>query len=244
MKSIDQVSPFADRVLRLLERVEYRRAETGEEKESIFRMRHDAYARAGTVPPQASGLFHDIYDEAPNVWLVGVFIDGDLASALRLHVSASISAPLPAMAVYPDILAPHLRAGRLIIDGSRLSSKLEYSLHYPEIPYITLRPTFMANDFFDADYLTAACRVDHQSFYLRMLMGVPWAAPRPYPGFNRPMAFVAFESRRKREALHARFPFYGSSEAERQKLFGRSSNRSDDVLRAIGRQERSEVGSA
>ena len=244
METASQDSSFADRVLRLLERVEYRRADTPEEKAAIYRMRHDAYTRAGTVEPRPSGMFHDPYDETPNAWLIGVFIDGELASALRLHVSASMTAPLPAMSVYGDILAPHLRAGRTIIDGSRLVSKLEYSRRYCEMPYITLRPTFMADEFFSADYLTAACRVDHRSFYLRMLMGVPWSTPRPYPNFNRPMAFVAFDSRQKREALHRRYPFYGSSEAERKRLFGKSSNPSSGVLRAIGRQEASEVAHA
>ena len=42
---------YADRVFRLLERVEYRRADSTEDKRAIFRMRHDAYMRAGTVQP-------------------------------------------------------------------------------------------------------------------------------------------------------------------------------------------------
>ena len=40
---------FNDRVNKLLERVEYRRADTPAEKRAIFRMRHEAYTRDGTV---------------------------------------------------------------------------------------------------------------------------------------------------------------------------------------------------
>ena len=40
-------------------------------------------------------MFHDAMDEKNNAWLIGVFIDGELAGALRLHISASLLAPLP-----------------------------------------------------------------------------------------------------------------------------------------------------
>ena len=98
--------------MRLLEKVEYRRADSPADKAAIYRLRHDAYMRAGTVEPKASGLFHDPMDETDNAWLIGVFIDGTLASALRLHISASLRAPLPELASFPDLVAPHLAAGR------------------------------------------------------------------------------------------------------------------------------------
>lgn len=236
MQTASQHSRFSDRVLSLLERVEYRRADTQEEKAAIYRMRHDAYTRAGTVEPRPSRMFHDPYDETPNAWLIGLFIDGDLASSVRLHISASVTAPLPAMIVYPDILGPHLQAGRMVIDASRFVSRLEYSQRYSEMPYITLRPTFLAEEFFGADYVTAACRVEHQAFYRRMFGGVPWASSREYPYFKTPMAFLGYDCRVQRESIHARYPFYRSSDIERVQLFERSSNLSDGVLQAVGRE--------
>lgn len=234
METTAERSRLADRVLSLLERVEYRRAETQEEKAAIFRMRHEAYTRDGTVERRPSGLFDDPFDLAPNVWLVGVFIDGELASSLRLHISASLNAPLPAMVVYPDVLTPHLQAGRMIIDASRFVSRLDYSQRYSEMPYLTLRPTFLAEQFFGADFVTAACRVEHQAFYRRMFGGAPWAAPRAYPNFSRLMAFLGYDCAARRSAIHARYPFYRSGAAERARLFERSSNLSSGVLEAIG----------
>ena len=141
---VQQTSRFADRVLRLLERVEYRRADSPADKAAIYRLRHDAYMRAGTVEPKASGMFHDAMDEKDNAWLIGLFMDGELAAALRLHISASLRAPLPELASFPDLIEPHLAAGRTIIDASRFVSSLEFSLQYSEIPYLTLGPTFLA----------------------------------------------------------------------------------------------------
>ena len=116
---VRQASRFADRVQRLLERVEYRRADSPADKAAIYRLRHDAYMRAGTVEPKASGMFHDPMDEKNNAWLIGLFIDGELAGALRLHISASLSVPLPELASFQDLIGPQLAAGLTLIDGSR-----------------------------------------------------------------------------------------------------------------------------
>ncbi len=234
---VQQASRFADRVLRLLERVEYRRAESPADKAAIYRLRHDAYMRAGTVEPRPSGMFHDAMDETDNAWLIGVFIDGALASALRLHISASPRVPLPELASFPDLIEPHLAAGRTLIDASRFVSSLEFSQRYSEIPYITLRPTFLAEEFFAADYVIAGCLAEHQAFYRRMFGAVVWSAPRPYPHFKRSMALVAYECTVQRAKTYDRYPFYQSTQAERVRLFQRSSNVADRVLEAIGRRE-------
>jgi hypothetical protein len=234
---VQQTSRFADRVLRLLERVEYRRADSPADKAAIYRLRHDAYMRAGTVEPRSSGMFHDAMDETDNAWLIGLFIDGELASALRLHISASLRAPLPEFASFSDLIEPHLMAGRAIIDASRFVSSLKFSQRYSEIPYLTLRPTFLAEEFFAADYVIAGCLAEHQAFYRRIYGATVWSAPRPYPHFKRSMALVAYDCNVQRENIHERYPFYRSTQAEQVRLFQRSSNVADHVLEAIGRQE-------
>jgi hypothetical protein len=236
-----QHARFAERVQRLLERVEYRRADSIEDKQAIYRMRHEAYMRAGTVEPRRSGMFHDKLDEVENAWLIGLYIDGELASALRLHISASPEVPLPAAKTFADVLEPHLLAGRMIIDATRFVSKLEFSQQYSEMPYITLRPTFLAEEFFGADYVTAACLVEHQTFYRRMFGGVPWSLPREYPHFRRPMAFLGYDCKARREMTHERYPFYRSTEAEQARLFSRSSNVAENILVAIGRAPKIEA---
>jgi hypothetical protein len=80
----NQSLAFVDRVSRLLERVEYRRADSLADKTAIYRLRHDAYMRAGTVEPRASGLFHDPLDEAPNVWIIGIYIDTSPSQSMPL----------------------------------------------------------------------------------------------------------------------------------------------------------------
>ena len=230
---VQQGSRFADRVMQLLERVEYRRADSPADKAAIYRLRHDAYLRAETIEPHPSGMFHDALDETNNAWLIGVFIDGELASALRLHISANLSDLLPTRAPFPDILEPLLSAGNLIIDVTRFVAKLDFSQTYSEIPYLTLRPAFMAEDFVRADFIIAACRAEHQAFYRRMFGGVPWSAPRPYPHLKRPMALVGHPCGSLRDEVYRRHPFYRSTEHEQQSLFSQSSNGTTSLPRRI-----------
>ena len=241
---VQQGSRFADRVMQLLERVEYRRADSPADKAAIYRLRHDAYMRAGTVEPRPSGLFHDPLDESANVWIIGIYIDGDLASSIRLHVSASPSALLPAMGAFSDIVEPHLRAGRVIVDSTRHVTKTEYALGSPIMPYLTVRATALAQDFFDADYSVVACLVEHQAFFRRMFGCVPWSQPRKYPNFNRPMAFLGYDCRERRAATYARYPFSRSTENERTRLFWRSSTGAENVARAISGEAEEQLSGA
>ena len=52
------------------------------------------------------------------------------------------------------------------------------------------------------------------------------------------MALVAYDCNRQRESIYDRYPFFQSTEAERARLFHRSSNVEDRVFEAIGRSEK------
>jgi hypothetical protein len=51
------------------------------------------------------------------------------------------------------------------------------------------------------------------------------------------MALVAYDCNRQREGIYDRYPFFQSTQAERIRLFHRSSN-ADRVFEAIGRTEK------
>jgi hypothetical protein len=214
--------------MRTLERVKYRRADNEEDKAAIFRMRHEAYTREGMIAPDPSGMFSDPLDETPNAWLIMLFIDGELASSIRYHVSASEDAPLPAMGAYSDILLPRLAAGQCLIDLTRHVNRLEFSRRFPEMPYITMRPAFLAEEYFDADYSIGAMRVEHQGAFKRMYGMVPWSEPRMYPKLNKLMPLLAYDCRASRVNTYKRYPFCQSSPAEQHELFCHSSSNHED----------------
>jgi hypothetical protein len=67
---------FSDQVARLLDRIEYRRADSAAQREAIFRLRYQAYMRDGTIAPSADRMFSDPYDDRGNVYLFGLYLDG------------------------------------------------------------------------------------------------------------------------------------------------------------------------
>lgn len=223
-----ETSGFAARVAKLLERVEYRRADSPQDKEAIFRMRYEAYAREGYIEPNASGLFTDPDDNCPNAWLIAIFIDGVLASSIRLHVASRPEHYMPVTNGFPDVVIPHLEAGDLIIDASRMTSRFEFTRMYPFLPYVTMRSAFIAEDHFGADFITAACRPEYQAAYRRMYGAVNWSPPRPYPPLTRMQALMAYDCKALWGVTRERYPFEISTPEERRALYARSSNGARD----------------
>ncbi len=225
----EYTSAFASRIAKLLERVEYRRADSHEDKEAIFRLRYEAYSRERYIEPNPAGLFTDPDDERPNAWLIAVFIEGALAGSIRLHIGSRPEHFLPASKVFPDVVAPRLEAGDLIIDCSRMTSRLEFTRVYPALPFLAMRSAFLADEYFGADFITAACRPEYQAIYRRMGDAATWAAPRPYPPLTSKQALMAYECERMRRTMRKMYPFIRSTPGERFALFGRSSNSEADA---------------
>jgi hypothetical protein len=208
--------------------VEYRRADTPQDKEAIFRMRYEAYEREGFIERNASGLFTDPDDDKPNAWLIATYIDGVLASSIRLHIASRPDQFLPVSKGFPDIVLPRLEAGDLIIDASRQTSKLEFTRAYPFLPYITMRSAFLAEEHFGADFITAALRPEYQAAFRRMYHAENWAPPRPYPPLTRLQALMAYDCKALQGKIRERYPFVQSTPEEQRALYGRSSNAARD----------------
>lgn len=218
-----------------MERVEHRLATTPVDREAVFRLRYDAYLKNGLLPPNPGRrLFDERYDDAANARIVMTFVDGDLAGTTRVNVSSDLSSPLPALGVYPDIVAPHLRAGRTLVEMTRLAGSPDLTSLAAELPYITLRPGFMAAGYFNADFAIATPRGEHMAFYRRVFCFEPWCEPRDYPGLTAKFGCMAANYRAVHQRIKDRYPFFKSTSAECELLFGPadalSSARSQESL--------------
>jgi N-acyl amino acid synthase FeeM len=219
-------SRFSDRVLRLLERVEHRCAVTSAEKEAVYRLRYEAYIREGLIEPRADGqLYDEALDDAPNAWITTTFIDGELASTVRVHVASDESGVLPALGSYSDLIMPHLKKRRVIIDLTRFAARIELARRFAGLPYVALRPTWQAMEYFETDFPLATVVEQHQAFYRRVFGFTPWCQPRDYPKFNFKVACMGLDFRAVKERVEARYPFFRSTRAEREALFGRRPRR-------------------
>lgn len=228
-------SRFAERILRLMERVEHRVAKSDAEREAVFRLRYEAYLKNGLLPPRADQRLHDErYDDAPNARIVMTFVDGELAGTTRVNVSAGLNDPLPALGVYPDIIAPHLRAGRKLVEMTRLAGSPDLTHLAAELPYITLRPGFMAAGHYGADFAIATPRAEHMAFYRRVFCFVPWCEPRPYPGLTAKFGCMAADYRAVQQRITERYPFFRSTPAECEALFAPIVGSSTELMPRAG----------
>lgn len=212
-------SNFYQRALSLLERIDYRRADTNEERDAIYRLRYDAYLREGMVASNATKRVTDKYDAT--AWNFGLFIDGKLASALRINVGGGANRDIPGMQVFSEHLTPLFEAGKLIVDPTRFVADYAATREHPPLAYLTARLGWLAGDFFNADIILSACRSEHQAFYRRIFGHQVVCEGREYPTLIKPISLMFLDYRKMRDRVHERYPFFRSTVFERRMLFER-----------------------
>jgi hypothetical protein len=210
---------FSQSVAALLERIDYRLACSGEEREAIFRLRYQAYMREAAILPTPTRKFSDRYDEMANVCLFGLYIDDELASSVRLHVVCKQHRECPSVEAFPDFLQPELDAGKIIVDSTRFVADERLSRLYRGLPYATVRLSWLAAAHFEAGHLLAAVRVEHQAFYRRVFRHQLVCEPRSYPGLTKPLSLMTAHYPTAVEYVHRRYPFFRSTYFERRMLF-------------------------
>jgi hypothetical protein len=210
----------------LLDQVDYRLAETEAEKDAIYRLRYSAYLNEGAIEPRADQRLTDRFDDLPNSWVFGIYLDGQLTSSLRVSVATPDNDDTPAVNAFRDLLDPELAQGKVIVDPNRFVADPLRRTKYPELPYLTVRLGYVACDYFNADVGTATVRAEHRAFYRRLFLQKSLCEPRPYPTLTKPLCLMAADCLSVRDKIFERFPLMRSSASERRMLFKRRSDRS------------------
>jgi hypothetical protein len=209
----------------LFDRVDYRVIETPEERDALYLMRYRAYLHGGLILPSESQRVSDRYDDAPNAWTFGIYVDGELCSSLRVHVLTPESRTSYATELFGDVLHPRLDRGEVIIDPARFVADPEKAQRFPELPYLTVRLAYLACEYFNADTGLAQVRAEHQAFYRRVFLQETIAEPRSFPNVLKKVALMACDFPAVRERVLTRFPIMRSSAFERRMLFERPAER-------------------
>ncbi len=165
-----------------LEHIDYRLAETSEDKDRIYRLRYRAYLREGAILPSESERVTDRYDDLPNNFTFGIFVQGELYSSIRISVLTSEYRGSPSSEMFTDLLHPELDRGKVIVDPTRFVADPEKARTFPELPYVTVRLGYVACGYFNADIGLANVRPEHRAFYRKVFLQQPWGEPRLYPG--------------------------------------------------------------
>jgi hypothetical protein len=217
----DFESDFPSRVSRLLASVDYRRADSRAQREAIGRLRDQAYRRESAISVDSPRMLIDGYDEADNGYVFGLYVVGELASSLRLHVGSKAQLAFPSLEAFPEYLQPELDVGKVLVDTTCFVADERLSRCHRDLPYVTLRLCILAAEYFEADQLLAAVSAEHQAFYRRAFGYEMVCEPRPYPQTPKLMSLMTVHFPSAAARLYQRYPFFCSSPSERQKLFER-----------------------
>ena len=159
----------------LLGQVDYRLAETQQEKEEIYSLRYRAYLREGAIEPSVSQRVTDQYEDLPNAWTFGVFLNGELYSSVRISVLTSQWRMSCSTEIFGEILHPRLDRGEIIVDPARFVADPDKVKRLPELPYLTLRLAYLACEYFNAN-------IRRLSFVLNIRLFIAaYSCTRPSP---------------------------------------------------------------
>ena len=212
-------SDFPSRISQLMAGMDYRRADSLAQREAIGRLRYQANLRDGAVLTTSAMTLADPFDETDNGYIFGLYVAGELASSLRIHVGSKSQPIFPSLEVFTEYLQPELDLGKVLIDTTRFVADERLSRRHRDLPYATLRLCVMAAEHFGADLLVAAVSAEQEPFYRRAFSYRMACAPRPYPLAAKPLCLMTLHFPSVAGFLYERYPFFRSSPAERQKLF-------------------------
>ena len=214
-----QPGRFSERMFRLLDRVEFRCANADDDNEEVRRLRYQNDGH-GPIGPRTDDALGEIAYTAKTL-VTTTRIDGEFAIGMRIDVARCEDDTLPALALFGDVITPYLRKGRTVLELGQSAVGFGIFKGLPEWPVVSLRPVWLAAEYFDVDFVIATISVVHQAFYRHMFAFRQWCEPRQSPNSDRAIACIGLDFRINREQLEARYPFLRSTVAERDCLFSR-----------------------
>lgn len=193
---------------------------TADDFRQVHTLRHEAYADAGYLQPNAASVFADDYDTRPSSRTVLLFRDDAPAATVRLCLLAESAEPdrhddlggdsLPATRMFGREIDAYIAARRSkglpvrTVEITRLARLPNY-----ERDLRLMQALFRATGYlilsFDADVIMATVTRSHTPYYRRMGFNL-LVEPRAYPGLAVKTALMACETRN-----HAGVPGFLSS---------------------------------
>lgn len=224
---------FHARLMRILDRVEYRRIDGGEDLEEVARLRYKAYRHADILPLTGNKLIDDS-DFDPQAYVFGVYYEERLISTVRMHhVTADHRVSL-SREIFPREIDQLLDAGLVLIDPGRFAADVEAEEQMPQLPYLTLRIAIMAAAYFHADRVLQMVMPQHAPFYKRVFYAETLVPPQRSPGkYKVDAMLMATNTKEVGRRLLTRFPFFVSKACERRLMFDRGGVGSPSALTVL-----------
>lgn len=189
--------------------------------EAVERLRYRAYSMKGVLPLGVDNLVDEM-DFDLNAMVFGVYLDGELASTMRLHVVTPERRTSQSGLVFPEAVDGLLSAGLVLVDSARFAVAPEMAGEVPELPLLTIRLSPMAVVHFAADMALQPVRPAHAGFYRRYCLAKTVVPPTMVAAYGFELTLLASATREIEEKVMERTPLFRSTPEERIRLFSLS----------------------
>jgi hypothetical protein len=215
-------SAFLTKAQQTLDLIEYRKITTSKEIEDVQRLRYEAYSRENNVFSDKSFFRGDKYDNEKNAEIFGLYIEGRIASSLRIHRVTPDTPQTPSASYFPEFFMTRLARGDSFLEPTRLVASEEFGKRFPTLHFMTMRVAFMATVHYEMPFILCSVRAEHGPYYRRYFGMEPEVIGKTVPTISVPANLYMVNVPEKREVMERRLPFMTSTEEERLALFDES----------------------
>lgn len=220
MKQDEVVSEFTNKLLNVMDRVEYRRIVNAEDMEDVARLRHKAYTRHDVLKVDGDMLIDDA-DFDPHAYVFGVYYEEALVSTVRIHHVTPAHRINSSGSIFPDVVNSMLDAGLSLIDPARLAADPDVFDDIAGFPYLSQRIVTMASDYFGVDKCLQLIKLQHSAFYRRVFYSKQIVEPVSNCGtYDFDVTLLAADVPVVLPKIYKRYPFFRSQPFERRMMFG------------------------
>jgi hypothetical protein len=222
--------------IKFLDRCEYRAMTSDADLDFLSRWRWQHYMEQETIRNRSMTVqdFEDGKDHLPTARTVGLYVDGTLVSAMRLHAINSDAYNIDVVDIARERVERAVADGKRFVYSSRWVSDPKFSGTVPLI-VATTRITALAAEYHSADYALSSSRENHVKMYERMQNAVLWSKnPEPLDNLDYLYHLIASDYHEFRERIPVDRQGYMSSAREREEMFSPSSDSSRMIRPSVG----------
>jgi hypothetical protein len=214
--------------IKFLERCSYRAMTSEADLDFLSRWRWKHYMEQETIKNRSMTIhdFEDGKDRLPTARTIGLYVDGSLVSAMRLHAINSEAYNIDVVDIARDRVEREVADGKRFVYSSRWVSDPQFSGTVPLI-VATTRITPLAAEYHRADYALSSSRENHVKMYERMQNAVLWSErPEPIDNLDYLYHLISSDYHEFRDRIPVDRQGYLSSARERREMFAHDADSS------------------
>ncbi|MDW9478805.1 hypothetical protein GOB57_08830 [Sinorhizobium meliloti] len=222
--------------VKFLERCSYRAMTSDSDLDFLSRWRWQHYMEQETIknPSMTVQDFEDGKDRLPTARTVGLYVDGALVSAMRLHAINAEAYNIDVVDIGRERVERELAKGKRFVYSSRWVSDPKFSATVPLI-VATTRITPLACEYHRADYALSSSRENHVKMYERMQNAVLWSdRPEPIDNLDYLYHLISSDYHEFRDRIPVDRQAYASSAKEREEMFSPLADSAKMITPSVG----------